>query len=259
MPLISRVETNNLFSNSGSGGSGNNFANPNSILRNTVRPKEQERVIMSFLGDIEDGDQSLFHSIPSQSASGKQFSEYVFCNRDNVYEVGKPMIDEPCIPCNNDNRQIRSCRFRFSYWVFVYYHDHVEQNPYLDRDGEVAWDLIQVGRKQFYRQTVMKPQLFTLSRTAWNVLEDKADTYGTLLGYVFNYSRVGTGQNVTYLLEKSEENVPELSVDTDKIVRVLPSLEDIAMGSVVEYDFPSLGGGNDSDMEAAFNRITGGV
>lgn len=257
MPLISRVNESNIYSNSGS--SGNNFANPNSMLRNSVRPREGERIVMSFLGDIEDGDVSLFHAVPSQSASGKSFSEYVWCTRDNVDEDGKPIVDMPCIHCNSDVKQVRQCRFRYNYWVFVYYHYHMEQNAYLDRDGEVAWELINVGKKQFYRQVVMKPQLFTLSRTAWNVLEDKADTYGTLLGYVFDYSRVGRERNITYLLEKSDVDVPNVLSDVDGLVSSLPSIEEVAMGTVVEHEFPVLGVGGNQSMDDAFNRIAGGM
>ena len=67
MPLISRVKENNLYENQEV--SGNNFANPNSLLRNQVRLRDGEFVTMSFLGDIDDGEVSLYHDIPQKSAN----------------------------------------------------------------------------------------------------------------------------------------------------------------------------------------------
>ena len=256
MPLISRVKKENLYQNTGN--TGNTFGNPNSMLRNTVRPRVGEFVVMSFLSDLDDGDKSLYHSLPMVSANGKSYSEYKYCMRGNISEDGRQ--SGTCAPCLSPDRKISNSRFRFSYWAFLYYHYHLAQNPYLEREGELAWDFVTMGKKEYYREPVMKPQLFVISHTGWKVMENKAEMLGTLDGFVFDYAMIRNETSVNYQLERSLVDVPDMSDDIISAGASLPLLEEVASGAVVEYEFPTIGSGSvaTSDRDA-FDAVAGQV
>jgi len=234
MPLISRARDSGIFD---SNTSGNNWANANSILRNSVRPRDGEFVVMSFIGDLEDGDQSLFHAVPSQSSSGKTFNEYVYCPVRNNIGDSSPNLN--CQYCSSTDNNIRTCRFRFHYWAFVYDHYHSQQNQYADRDGEELWEERKIGARVYYVQNVMKPQVFVVSRTGWGEVENKAQRLGQLAGYVFEYGAVYNNNRVSYSLNRAEVDVDDRRDVIRDLEGSLPSLEDIASGEIVEWDFPN--------------------
>ena len=195
--------------------------------------------------------------------SGKDFSEYVYCTVKNLREVGVPMVDKPCQYCMSNEKKLQSLKRRYKYWVLVYYHYHNDQNAYADRDGEDYWEEIGMGRKRYFRQPVMKPQLFDMSRTGYGVLENNVDKLGTLEGFVFDYSRLRADNRVSYLLERSMVDVPDIMDNAMSIVSTLPSLEAVAMGDVAEHEFPVLlqvnsGSGSVSDKDA-FDSVAGRV
>ena len=169
MPLISK----GMYSNTSSGDSGNNdFRNPKSLWRNTVRIKPGEHAVLRFITDFTNGDMSRFHGIPGMTAKGQQFTSYEYCSRINVNESGR-VIDKDCEHCLSADERIVKTTSRYLSWVMHYGTFHVDQNPFLDRDDQEPWDLITKGNRQFYRETIKKPQLLNTSFTLFkNSLPD---------------------------------------------------------------------------------------
>ena len=256
MPLISRVKEHNLFEKNET--TANHFANPNSLLRNTVRLRDGEFAVLSFLTDIDEGDRSLYHSIEAYSANNNRFNETHFCTIKNEREKGVRMVDAPCKFCvSKDDKMV----YRYKFWAFVYYQFHAEQNQYGDRDGEDYWDEVKMGRRVYFRQEVMKPQLFETSSTGYSNMENEVDKLGTLDGFLFDYNRVRNDDRVSYNLSRSGVDVPDVIEDSAELVSMLPSIEDVAIGKIEEFDFPTIGksqGVSTSDKDA-FDSVAGTV
>ena len=237
-----------MYSNtSGSDGASSEFRNPNSIWRNTVRIRPGEHAVVRFITDFTNGDMSRFHGIPGTTAKGQQFTSYEYCNRLNVNESG-PVIAQPCEHCLSADERIAKTTSRYLSWIFHYGTFHVEQNPFLDRDGQEPWDLITKGNRQFYRETVKKPQLLNTSFTLFKNIEEKYDLYSSLLERTFDY-RSSRPANITqYSLELSDTQVQQdFAQEILDMENNLPDLELIAAKLTTEVDLPVFGGGSDTE------------
>ena len=157
--------------NFGSDSGSNDLRNPKSIWRNTVRIRPGEHAVIRFITDFANGDMSRFHAIPGMTAKGQQFTSYEYCSRLNVNESG-PVISTPCEHCMSGDEKIAKSTSRYLTWVFHYGTFHAEQNPFLDRDGQVPWDQVKKGNRMFYREVMMKPQLLNTSFTLFKNIED---------------------------------------------------------------------------------------
>tara|TARA_R110002020_G_scaffold146184_6_gene320727 strand:- start:18192 stop:18989 length:798 start_codon:yes stop_codon:yes gene_type:complete len=259
MPLISKGMYQNT---SGSGdGASSEFRNPNSIWRNTVRIRPGEHAVLRFVTDFTNGDMSRFHGIPGVTPKGQQFTSYEYCNRLNVNESG-PVISTPCEHCVSGDERIAKTTSRYLTWVFHYGTFHMEQNPFLDRDGQEPWDLVPKGNKQFYRETVKKPQLLNTSFTLFKNIEEKYDNYSSLLTRTFDY-RSSRPSNITqYALELSDTQVQtDYAQEILDMENSLPDLELIAAKLITELELPSFNTDqtdneiNKEDAEAAYTNM----
>ena len=117
---------------------------------------------------------------------------------------------------------------------------HVDQNPFLDREGQEPWDLITKGNRQFYRETVKKPQLLNTSFTLFKNIEEKYDMYSSLLDRTFDY-RSSRPANITqYTLELSDTQVQnDYAQEILDMENSLPNLELVAAKLITEVDVPT--------------------
>lgn len=238
MPLISK----GMYTNTGSGsgdGVNNDFRNPNSIWRNTVRIRPGEHAVIRFITEFTNGDMSRFHGIPGMTAKGQQFTSYEYCNRVNVNESG-PVISTPCEHCVSGDERIAKATSRYLTWVFHYGTFHAEQNPFLDREGQEPWDLVPKGNRQFYRETVKKPQLLNTSFTLFKNIEEKYEVYSSLLTRTFDYRSSRPSNMTQYALELSDTQVQnDYAQEILDMENNLPDLELIAAKLTTEVDLPT--------------------
>jgi len=228
-----------MYQAAGTEGVSNDFRNPNSIWRNTVRIRPGEHAVVRFITDFINGDMSRFHGIPGMTGKGQQFTSYEYCNRVNVNESG-PVISTPCEHCMSGDERIVKSTSRYLSWVMHYGTYHVDQNPFLDREGQEAWSQVKIGNRTFFREAVKKPQLLNTSFTLFKNIEEKYDLFSTLLGRTFDY-RSSRPANITqYSLETSDI---QLSNDyAQEILDMednLPDLEMIAAKLVTEVELPT--------------------
>ena len=237
MPLISKGMYNQNF---GSDSGSNDLRNPKSIWRNTVRIRPGEHAVIRFITDFANGDMSRFHAIPGMTAKGQQFTSYEYCSRLNVNESG-PVISTPCEHCMSGDEKIAKSTSRYLTWVFHYGTFHAEQNPFLDRDGQVPWDQVKKGNRMFYREVMMKPQLLNTSFTLFKNIEEKYDRYASLLERNFDYSSSRPANITQYSIELSDTSVTnDYSQEILDMEKDLPDLELIAAKLIVEVDLASI-------------------
>ena len=245
------------FGNENSGSS--DFRNPKSILRNTVRIRPGEHAVLRFITDFADGDMSRFHGIPQMTAKGQPYTSYEYCSRLNLNESG-PIITTECEHCTSGDEKISKSTSRYLAWVMHYGTYHVEQNPFLDRDGQEAWEQTKVGNRIFFREAVKKPQLLNTSYTLFKNIEDKWDRYSTLLGRTFDYISTRPSNITQYSLEVSDMTLQnDFSQAILDIEKDLPDLEQIAAKLIVEVDLVSVGSDTDEmakeQVEDAFTNM----
>ena len=229
-----------MYSNNSSGDSDNSdFRNPKSIWRNTVRIRPGEHAVLRFITDFTNGDMSRFHGIPGMTAKGQQFTSYEYCSRINVNESGR-VVDKDCEHCLSADERIVKTTSRYLSWVMHYGTFHVDQNPFLDREGQEPRDLITKGNRQFYRETVKKPQLLNTSFTLFKNIEEKYDMYSSLLDRTFDY-RSSRPANITqYTLELSDTQVQnDYAQEILDMENSLPNLELVAAKLITEVDVPT--------------------
>ena len=128
--------------------------------------------------------------------------QYEYCSRVNENESG-PVISTPCEHCMSADERIAKSTSRYLTWVFHYGTFHVEQNPFLDREGNEPWEQVQIGNRSFFRETVKKPQLLNTSFTLFKNIEEKYDMYSTLLDRTYDYTSSRPSNITQYTLELS--------------------------------------------------------
>ncbi|ANS04412.1 hypothetical protein [uncultured Mediterranean phage] len=236
MPLISKGMYNQNFGQSNDTTS--EFRNPNSIWRNTVRIKPNEYAVVRFITDYNNGDMSQYHAIPGITAKGQQFTTYEYCSKVNKNESG-PILDIPCEHCPSADEKIARTTSRYLTWVFHYGTLHVEQNPFLDREGQEAWEQISEGNNTYFREVVKKPQLLNTSWTLFRNITDKYDRYSTLLDRTFDYRSTRPSTITQYNIEVSDQKLQNpYAQEILDMSNSLPDLELIAAKLITELDLP---------------------
>lgn len=236
MPLISKGMYNQNFSQSNDTTS--DFRNPNSIWRNTIRIKPGEHAVVRFITDYNNGDMSQYHGIPGMTQKGQQFTTYEYCAKVNKNESG-PILDVPCEHCPSADERIAKTTSRYLTWVFHFGTMHVEQNPFLDREGQEAWEQMTVGNKTYFREVVKKPQLLNTSWTLFRNITDKYDRYSTLLDRTFDYSSTRPSTITQYNIELSDTKVQnQYTQEILDMSNSLPDLELIAAKLITTVELP---------------------
>ena len=241
---------------------GNSWRNPNSMVRNTLRIRDGEMALYTFLQELLDGDCSFFHTVPEETPNGKIAYPSVYCER-NENENG-PVVGADCVNCNSTNREVRIRRKKYHYWVYVYSIYHKEQNPAVGQyQDAVEWTLTNVGRRQYFCETLNKPQLLQLSNTMWSSLDNlvsSMENESDMVGQTFRYDHIkdANGRHA-YMLVISGMNIDAVnSADIVGMKSALPDLEDVLSGQINEFEFSQFsrgeGGISTADQEA-FGRI----
>ena len=243
---------------------GNDWRNPNSIVRNTMRLRPTEFAVFTFVQDLMEGDASFFHNIQSMNDNGKQFFKYEYCSR-NEDESGRPR-DANCVWCLSKVEKERARRLRYSYWAYVYYVYHAEQNPSLENYSDAMyWEPMIFGKRQYYRESVLKPQLLTLSGRDWQSLREENETFSDpMIGGMFMRTSVRDAQGrVSYKIQPSRvRDIKSIELeDLYPMVDKLPAIDSVVSGLVEEFDFNqfSLSVSVGTADEEAFNSVVEGV
>ena len=220
----------------------NDYRNPRSVLRNTVRVKTNEYAVVRFIGD--DGDLSRYHNIPGISQNGSRYTDYIYCSRQNISDRGVPVLDRPCDHCTSADPAISNTTQRFLTWVFHYGTFHVQQNPRYDPQGtqdwqKVVWDEVRRGQKVFFRETIRKPQLWSASFTTYKILEGKRELMDSLTERNFDYGRIEVSGRTQYTVDYSDTQLSnDFSSEIASIQNDLPDVELIAAKLITELDLP---------------------
>lgn len=235
MPIIGNMaNTQESESNSG-------WKNPNSILRNTIRVRAGEFALMKFISDRDEGSKDRFHRVDKLSPSGKQFSEYIYCVQANKNDKGQ-IVPGTCEFCVSADKLAQRTSPRYGYWAFCYAVFHAAQNPNIGKyDDAVEWEYFTVGQRQMFRELVMKPQFLVLSHTTWEQLDQKATRYGTLTDVPYEYSNIKAQGKTSYIIERSELDVPDVDEEIAVATSALPSIEQVCAGQVTEFEFVTVG------------------
>ena len=243
---------------------GNSWRNPNSMVRNTLRIRDGEMAIYTFLQELLDGDCSYFHTVPEETPNGKIAYPSVYCLR-NENENG-PVVGVDCVNCNSTNREVRIRRKKYHYWVYVYNVYHKEQNPAVGQyQDAVEWTPVSVGRRNFFCEIVNKPQLIQLSNTMWSSLDNlvsSMENEADMVGETFRYDHIKDANNRhAYMLVLSTMNIESVNhSDIRSMNTALPELEDVLSGQINEFEFSQFArteGGISTADEEAFDRIAG--
>ena len=250
MPIIGNMSaTQESESNSA-------WKNPNSILRNTIRVRPGEFALLKFISDRDEGSKDRFHRVDKLSPSGKQFSEYIYCSVANKNDKGQ-IVPGACEFCSSADKNLQRTSPRYGYWVFCYGIFHVAQNPNIGRyEDAVEWEYYTVGKNQMYRELLMKPQFLILSHTTWEQLDQKALRYGSLKGIPFEYTCLNANGKTTYMVEKSELDIPDVDEEILVASSTQPDLEKVCAGLVDQFEFVTVGKSEESGPtkdEAAFD------
>ena len=240
-----------MYQAAGADGASSEFRNPNSIWRNTVRIRPGEHAVIRFITDFVNGDMSRFHGIPGMTAKGQQFTSYEYCSRINVNESGR-VIEKDCEHCLSADERIVKTTSRYLSWVMHYGTYHVDQNPFLDREGQEAWNQVKIGNRTFFREAVKKPQLLNTSFTLFKNIEEKYDIFSTLLGRTFDY-RSSRPANITqYSLETSDIQLSnDYSQEILDMENNLPDLEMVAAKLITEVELPTF---DDADNKETITK-----
>ena len=223
------------------------FSDSKSLWRNHVRLRHNEEfAVIKFLQDCDDGDKTLFHSVPSVSSSGKTFTSYEFCSDAAANNVEGRVFEEPCIHCANpdlnDENGRPQLRNRFRYYVMHYGTYHLESNPYIkeQREWTQDWKSVEVGRQVYFRETKLQPQILELSPGTWTDLSDDFKRRGTILDKVYEYRRSFREGQVRYKLVASDIKVPNFDEQLATIAADFPPMIEISAQKITEIDFPVL-------------------
>ena len=247
-------------------GEGGDWRNPNSIVRNTVRIREGEMCMFTFIQDLLEGDCSLFHTVTETLPNGNTAFPRYYCAR-NENEDGF-VISDQCEYCDFKDTNVKKRPRRYSYWVYLYNVYHKTQNPRLEQypDAE-TWTPTPVGQKNYFVEAVNKPQLLQLSTTVWNSLEEEASMIedGEMVGSMFRYSHIiDSNRRHSYTIKESR--MKGISpVDSDDLVimqRELPELELVVSGQISEFEFGSFASteaANNAAEDEAYNRVQASV
>ena len=139
------------------------------------------------------------------------------------------------------DEKIAKSTSRYLAWVFHYGTFHADQNPFLDRDGQVPWDQVKLGNRTYFREVVKKPQLLNTSFTLFKNIEEKYERYSSLLGRNFDYSSSRPANITQYSIELSDTAVTDdYSQEILDMEKDLPDLELIAAKLIVEVDLVTL-------------------
>ena len=234
MPIIGKGTMNRGAGDT----SPSSWRNPNSMIRNTIKPKSGEFALIKFISDRDEGDISRFHREQGVGPSGKTFTEYIYCVKKNVNEEGQ-VVQGECEKCAGSDPSTRRTSPRYGYWAFCYAVFHVSQNPGLGKyDDAQEWEPYDVGKKRMWRELVMKPQLLDISFTTWEQLDQKAARYGTLTEQVFEFSNITAQGKTSYILEPADMDVPSVDSEIERVSSTLPDLELVVAKQVVEFEFP---------------------
>ena len=299
MPLMDEFSKRGSTSRGGTGAS--------QMWRHEVRPRNiGEFAVIRFIspfGNPKSGDtpkniladESYYMYHAGQHASGKRFTDYVYCgdlNQDSSGHVIEPSkcrcqllgYDEP--PCYVDGKPSRNSngtpdgfnsavKQRYHYWVLHYYSFHHAQNPVVDesssdynapwavsrRDsGEVdVWDEVTVGSRKFFRETVMMPHLLKMARPTRESLRTHADRYGdiTTKVYEFHKQQDSSGRGfINYQVFPSDIDVPKLGKErVQDAIKDLPRLDRIASEQIQGLDLVSFTIEDKEAHQEAMNKI----
>ena len=258
------------------------------MWRHEVRPREiGEFAVIRFIspfGNPKGGDtpkniladESYYMYHAGQHASGKRFTNYVYCadlNQDSNGHIIEPSkcqcqllgYDEP--PCYVDGKPSRNSngtpdgynsavKQRYHYWVLHYYSFHHAQNPVVDENssdynapwavsrresGEVdVWDEVTVGSRKFYRESIMKTHLLKIARPTRESLRTHAERYGdiTTKVYEFHKQQDSSGRGfINYQVFPSDIEVPKLGKErVQAAIKDLPRLDRIASDQIQGLD-----------------------
>lgn len=250
---------------------GGDFKNPNSIVRNTVRISDGEMCVLTFAQDLLDGDCSMYHTVPevSRYTGGTIYNRYYCAKNEN--EDGF-VISDDCEYCDHKDPEVKKRSRRYSYWAYVYNVYRKQQNPGLEKgyDDAVAWVPQTVGKKNYFVETVNKPQLLQLSTTVWNALEEEIsmmeEEEGGMVGSMFRYAHIlDANKRHSYTIKESRMRGITAVDGSDLVVmeKELPDLELVLSGQVDEYDFASFSDsanvGMSDDEEDAFDTVQASV
>ena len=252
MPIIAK-STFQPMQSGGGGQQQGGFSDPTSIWRNSVNVRHvNEFALVEFITDLEFGDISHFHPIPATSQNGKAFTQYVYCTNKNATQEEGKVIDEPCPHCDSADNTVARTRDRYRYWVLHYGTYHSENNPDVEaqREWTQSWKQVQVGRQNYYRETILKPQIIELAPTTWESIQQHAERNGTIKNVLFEYGKNMSEGRVNYRLIKADIQVPDISSQLDdNMIKDLPSLQDIAAGLVNSVDVPQLSTGSSNSPQ----------
>ena len=248
------------------GSEGNDWMNPNSIVRNTMRLRQKEFAVFTFIQDLYEGDMSYFHGIPGQSDSGRKFFRQEYCSRNEISE--NVLRNENCRYCASALQDERKRRYRYSYWVYVYNIYHTEQNPRLEQYSDaVYWEPVSFGNNQVFCERIMKPQYVSFSGQEWQSLKNdvEMEMFDAMVGGMFRRTNTldNTGRNTYKIMESKVRGVTAIPIDDIySMVELLPPIDEVVAGEVVEFDFGQFSSneqpisGND---ENAYDAVVGGV
>jgi len=164
-----------------------------------------------------------FHRLQIPTSTGK-------------FRVGDPILcteDETCEVCASMKDDSERARLLSLYWLWVYFIDHVTQNP-STRAGTKPWEQVIFGNQVCYREPVEAPRLLLAGSRLAKVM----DTYYIRLNSITDrdYTLVRSGEKLATEYSFIADAPAPFRADIASVIPTLASLEDVAYGRTGDTD-----------------------